>query len=290
MTMALSKLTHTLAKTTNETAKYQTSLRLLKTTLGDTTETATKFINKLSEMSGIDETTLTRQTSKFVQLGKSFNLSTQEAEKFSEQLSIVTTKLALLYNMDYTKMASNVQKAMQGTQTTLKATTGISANSMSEQATLTAYGIDRLVSSLNDAELSIVKYATILRQVTSDNKVYQEAVNSLAWQKQILKSQVQRLATAIGSLLTPAFTTLYTVINGVLMVITELVSMLAKLVGIDIKAVSSAGDLADNYDDLSNAIGGASATAKKSLRSFDKLNNITTPSSRRWWSWRSFRN
>ena len=281
----VSRLGNTLYKTTKYSDEYTASLRLLKTTLGDTTKEATTFIKKLSNMSGLDENTLTKQTTKFVQLGESLNMDSELAEKFSENLSILTTKLSMLYNMDYTTMASTIQKAIQGSQVSLKSKTGIVLNELSEQTTLNAYGIDRQVSSLNDAEIALVKYATILRQVSNDSNVYQDAVNSLAWQKQILTAQVKRLANAVGQLLTPVFTRLVTVLNAVLMVITEIVSMLASLVGANIKVSNGVNAVSDGYKNLGASIGGASNTAKKSLRAFDKLNNITTPSSRFRWRW-----
>ena len=278
MISVLSKLVGKIDKATEYAGEYTTAMRLLKTVLGDTSKEATVFIRKLSEMSGLDETTLTKQTNKFVQLGKSLNFTNEQAEQFSENLSILTTKLAMLYNIDYSTMGSSIQKAIQGTQTTLKAKTGISLNEFSEQATLNAYGINRQVSSLNDAELALVKYATILRQVTNDTEVYQNAVNSLAWQKQTLSAQVRRLATAVGQVLTPAMTTLFTVLKAIVMVITEIVKMIGALIGVNVEVGSSVGEVSAGYSDLASNIGKASSTAKKSLRSFDKLNNITTPS------------
>lgn len=266
-------------KLTDYSEKYNTSLRLLKTTLGETEKQATKFISTLSEMSGIDEATITKQTAKFVQLAQGLNMTNEQAEKFAENVDILTTKLALLYQTDYSTMGSYLQKALQGKPTSLTSTTGISVKTDAQEATLLAYGIDRQVSSLNDAEVALLKYATILRQVTTDTGVYQEAVNSLAWQKQMLSAQVKRLATAIGNFLNPVMTELYTIANAIVMVLIEIISMLASLVG-GAKSVSTGvSEASSGYDELGKSIGGASAQAKKSLRAFDKLNNITTPSS-----------
>lgn len=268
----------TLSKLTDYTDGYNTSVRLLKTTLGNSTEQATQFINKLGEMSGISTATLNKQTAKFVQLGESLNFSNEQAEKFSENLSILSTKLSLLYNMDYETMANSLQKAVQGSQVTLKSRTGIAINDVSLQATLNANAINREVSSLNDAEKAIVRYATILRQVTNDTSVYQDAVNSLAWQKQMLSYQMKKLAAVTGQLLTPALTQLYIVMNGVIMAAIEIVKILGKLFNINVDISGSVSSTADDYDDLGASIGKAANIAKKSLRGFDKLNNITTPS------------
>lgn len=279
MISSLSQLTSYLNKTTDQSDKYTSSLRLLKTTLKETTNEAISYVDTLTEMVGLDEPRLTKQMGLFSQIGESLNMSHHYSELFAEDLTKLTTKLALLYNIDFSVMASNVQKAIQGTQTTLKAATGIEASAMNEQALLVENGINRQVNSLNEAELAIVRYGAILRQVTNDTSVYQDAVNSLAWQKQILSSQVKRLATAIGQLLTPVFTKLYTVANAVLMVIVEIIQWIGKLVGISIDTTKTTSEAADGYNKLGAGIKSAADNAKKSLRSFDKLNNITTPSS-----------
>ena len=271
------KLVSFLTKLTDATDEYTTSLRLLKTTLGDAEGEATKFIGKLSEMTGINTATLNKQTAKFVQLGESLSFSNDQAEKFSENLSILSTKLSLLYNTDYETMANALQKAVQGSQVTLKSKTGISINDMSLQATLNANAIDRQVSSLNDAEKALVRYATVLRQVTSDTSVYENAVNSLAWQKRMLSYQLKELASGVGQLVTPALTQLYIIINGVIMAAIELVKILAKIFNININWSTNVSNVSNSYDKLGSSITGASNAARKSLRGFDKLNNITTP-------------
>ena len=268
----------TLSKITDYSDEYTTSLRLLKSTLGDAEGEASKFISRLSDMSGISTATLNKQTAKFVQLGESLSFSNEQAEKFSENLSILSTKLSMLYNTDYQTMANALQKAVQGSQVTLKSKTGIAINDVSLQATLNANAIDREVSSLNDAEKAIVRYATILRQVTGDTSVYQNAVNSLAWQKQMLSNQIKKLAAAVGQVLTPVMTQLYIVLNAIVMVITEIVKMIGQLIGVSVNLDTSVASTADSYDNLGASIGKASNAAKKSLRGFDKLNNITTPS------------
>ena len=279
MISTLEKLGKKLYKLTDYSDDYATSIRLLKTTLGDATSQASIFVNTLSQMSGLNETSLNKSMAKFSQLGESLNLSNQYAEQFAEGLTTLSTKLAMLYNTDYDTMANKVQRAIQGTQTSLKAATGIYANEVSEQALLMENGINREVSSLNDAEKAIVRYATILNRVSKDNNVYQQSVNSLAWQKQILTAQTHRLAAAIGQVLTPVFTRLLTVVNAVLMIITELISAFASFIGINIDLSTGATEAAAGFDSMAKGIGGASKAANKALRGFDKLNNITTPSS-----------
>ena len=277
----VTELTKFINKATDASDKYNTSMRLLKTVLKDTNQDALAYVNTLSKMTGINEKTLTNHIAKFAQVGKSLNMTEKYAERFAEDLTDLTAKLAILYDYDFSVMASNVQKAIQGTQTTLRDTTGIEATAMNEQAVLMENGINRQVNSLNEGELAIVRYAAIVRQVTGDMDVYQKAVNSLAWQKQMLKSQVERLSIAIGQVLTPVLVKVYTAFNAVIIVITEIIKVIGKFFNITVDVskttASATTNMSSGYKDLANDINASAKAVNKSLRSFDKLNNITTP-------------
>lgn len=274
---SLGRIAKSLSKLTNYSDELTTSQRLLNVVLGENTEQASRFVKQLSEMSGINESALTKQIASFSQLGLSLGLTGDYAEKLGENLSILSTKLAMLYNTNYDSMSNLVLRAVKGTQQSLTKTTGIYATETNMQAILLENGINREISSLNEGEMAILRYAAITRMVTNDMSAYQDAVNSLAWQKQILTAQITRLATAIGQLLTPVFEKLYIVANAVLMVITEIIKFIGKLVGVSIDVNKSTQGASASYGGLANNIEKASNAAKKSLRPFDKLNNITTP-------------
>lgn len=276
---SLKKVVSVVKNVTDYTDNYVTSMKLMKTTFATTSKEVTNFVNNMSEMTGIDEASLTKQISLFGQLGKSFNLTDEYATQLAKGLTNLSAKMAILYNSDYETMANSVQRAIQGTQTTLKSMTGIEVTDVAQQYILTSNGINRTVSSLNEAEKAIVTYSSILKQVTSENKLYEDSVNSVAWQKQILTAQVKRLATALGNALYPILQKILPVFNAILMVVTELINIFATMMGVSIDSSTSVGDLANAYDNLGSSISAAGSTAKKSLRGFDKLNNITTPSS-----------
>lgn len=278
---ALTKLIGKLSKLTDYSDKLTTSQRLLKNVLGDNAEQAAKFADEMSYMTGINESELNKSIVRFAQLGESYGMAQEQAEEFAESSSIVASKLALLYNTDPSTMASNLTKAMNGSKKALLETTGIVATQSNMQAILYENGIDRTVSSLNEGEMALLRYAAIAKQVTNDTNAYAEAVNSLAWQKQMLTQQVARLSTALGQLLTPALTQIYTVLNAIIIVITEIIKLIGRFFNITISVGQSTGgavsSIASDYDDLASSIGNASKEAKKSLRGFDMLNNITTP-------------
>ena len=277
----LTKFAKKLSEITDYSDKLTTSQRLLKNVLGESTQQASKFVNQMSKMTGINEADLNKTVVKFAQLGQSYGMAEDASEQFAESTTILSSKLAMLYNTDPTTMASNLTKAVNGSKKSLLETTGIVATQTNMQAVLYENGINRTVSSLNEGELALLRYVAIARQATNQTEAYGDAVNSLAWQKQMLTQQVARLATAVGQLLTPALTQIYTVLNAIIIVVTEIIKLIGKFFGITISASTGASgavsSVASGYDDLATSIGNASKAASKSLRSFDKLNNITTP-------------
>ena len=276
---AISRIIKQLSRLTKYSDQLMTSQRLLNTVLGDSTDKATKFVNSMSEMTGVSEANLNTQIAKFTQLGESFGMGVSQAENFSESLVTLSTKLALLYNADPKAMSEKLSKALAGNKKMLQEATGIVATNTNIQAILYENGINKEISSLNEGELAILRYIAITRQATNDMSVYEQAVNSLAWQKQMLTQQVQRLAAAFGQLLTPILTRVFIVLNAIIITITKIINMIAKLFGITVnlnKSVGSGG-VSTAFDDFADSISGAEKAANKSLRSFDKLNNITTP-------------
>lgn len=282
VTMMVEKVTEigkTLIGLTDYTDDYVASMRLLGTVFDDNIDSIDGFVESMSSMTGLRESTLIRQIALFGQVGKSINLDEQYTEKLAKGMTNLSAKMAILYNQDYEVVALSLQRAIQGTQETLKAMTGIEANEASEAALLLSYGIDREVSSLNEAEQAIVRYATIVKQVSNQNELYERIVNSLTWQKQMLSNQVARLSEALGSVLYPILNKILPVLNGITMAIVEIVSMFAKLIGFNFEVATSVEGVAGGFDDITQSATNAGNAVKKQLRSFDKLNNITTPSS-----------
>lgn len=278
MAIGLKKVASAIKVVTDYTDDYVSSMRLMNVVFGETSDTMKNFVNTMSEMTGLEESKLTRQITLFRQLGKSIDLTDEYADKFAKGLTTLSAKMAILYNKDYGVMATALQRAMQGTQETLKAMTGIEATELGQQILLTTHGINKQVSALNEAERSIVMYASILEQVTNNNKAYEDSVNSVAWQKQMLTAQVKRLGAAIGGVLYPILQKILPVFNAILMVLTEIIKMLGALVGFSVESASNIESVADAYHGLAGGITAAGNAAKKQLRGFDKLNNITTPS------------
>lgn len=274
ITTTMLSLTKIVLKATDYTDKYASSLRILYSVFGNATNEAKAFINSMADMTGLDETSLTRKVAMFGQMATSLGVAGDNAIKLSTGLTTVATKLSMLYNYDFDEMAQMLQNVMQGKSTTFGSNIGAVINQNTMQNTLGSLGIDKKVSSLNTAEQAILRYLTVQKQLSNEEIRYGEIVNQVAWQKQVLTAQITRLKTALSNALYPILEKILPILNGILMVLTELINKVAKLFGFKAdKLTTSIENGAISWDNYGTAV----SNATKSLRGFDKLNNIQTP-------------
>lgn len=72
------------------------------------------YIDKMSEVYGLDESRLTRQFGIFKQLANAMQLPTETAENLSEIMVKMTNDIASLYNLDLNRASNALQSALAG--------------------------------------------------------------------------------------------------------------------------------------------------------------------------------
>ena len=262
---------------TDETDKLATYQRLLGTTFGENVTNVTRYADALADMTGIAEADIYRQTALFGQTANSLGLAAETAELYSKNLTTLSSKLAILYNIDFAQASKALRDAAKGESSTLATLTGIIVKNTSLRDELYRLGINREVSSLNNAERAILQYITVSRQMQNTDNATALAVNSVAYQKQLLAQQVRRLAAAFGKVLYPVLQAILPVFNAILMVITNIIEIFARLIGYKGDVVDTTSSISTGIDGIGKSASGVAKSLNTSLRSFDKLNNIKTP-------------
>ena len=262
---------------TDQTDKLVTNQKLLKTTFGNSAKEIKSYANNLATMAGLNESGVYKQSVLFGQVANSLGIANENAIQYTKNLTALSTKLATVYNIDFEQAAKSLVDAAKGESSTLTTLTGIVVKQESLQNTLMSLGIDKQVSSLNGAEQAMLQYITVARQMANANGVVEDSVNSVAWQKQMLAQQITRLASAFGKVLYPILEKILPILNAILMVITNIINVIAKLIGYNGKNSESINNATNDMTNFGTSIENAANSAKKSLRGFDKLNNITTP-------------
>ena len=277
---AIKKVGAGFSKLAKESFDYLENFNLFQVAFNGNYRSAERFINKMSEMYGLDESWLTQTVGKFKQLTNAMNLTAETGEKVSKLLTQMSLDISSLYNVDIDKAASTLSSAMAGQTKPIRGIAGADITQPTLQVTLDQLGIDKAVSQLTFAEKRLLIIISLTKQLNASIGDMGRTIESPSNQLRIMNEQWQRLTRAVGNVFLPILAKILPYLNAVLMVLTEIISAFATLLGYS----------QDDFDYFDNASAGAikldsglksaNESAKKlkqGLRGFDKLNVITTP-------------
>lgn len=251
---------------------------------GNYTE-ATRFVNKLSEMYGLDEDWLIRTTSQFKQLSNAMGLANETGEKVSKLMTQMAIDISSLYNIDVDRSSSILQSALAG-QTKPVRSLGADITQATLQQTLDRLDIGKQVSQLSYAEKRLLIMISLTQQLSGVTNDWGRTLESPSNQIRIMNEQWQRLQRNVGNIFLQVIGKVLPYLNAVLMVLNEIAKIIAALFGhklddFDFFDEGTIGGIEGGFDDLGDSMDSAADSAKKlkqGLRGFDKLNVITTPS------------
>ena len=243
---------------------------------------AERFVNTMTEMYGLDEDWLTRTTGIFKQLSNAMKLSVEQGTKLSKIMTQMSLDISSLYNLDVSKGSSVLQSALAGQTRPIRGATGADITQATLQQTLNELGIDQTITNLSYAEKRLVIIISLTRQLQTSVNDMAKTIEQPANQTRIMREQWERLTRAVGNVFLPIVKKVLPYVNAILMVMTEILNIVARLFGYRKEDFNAVAGVADSVLDLEDGLDGASESAeklKRGLRSFDKLNNITTPTS-----------
>ena len=113
-TRGLQRLTQALGSYINKSSTYYENLNLLKVAFNGNTKEADKFVNKLSEMYGLDESWGYRTVGIFKQLSNAMGLTAEMGDKVSRTLTQFAIDTSSLYNIDTNDAVSILTSALAG--------------------------------------------------------------------------------------------------------------------------------------------------------------------------------
>lgn len=264
---------------TKKSADFLENWNLLDVAFQNNTTEAEKFVNTLTEMYGLDESWAYRTVGIFKQLSNAMGLTDEVGTKLSKTLTQLAIDTSSLYNIDVEDTVSILQSGLAG-QTKPVRRLGGDITQTTLQLTLDAYGIDETINQLTYAEKRLVIVTALLNQTEEASGDWGRTIESVANQMRIFQQQVERLTRAIGNVFLPILKAILPYMNAIIMVLTEIISWFALLVGYDPDEFDFFSGASDSVIDLKENLDGAGESAKKlksGLRSFDKLNVIKTP-------------
>lgn len=281
----LGKVTKELTRMANLSSEYLENVNLFQVAFDGNYRSAERFINKISEMYGLDESRITRVVGIFKQLANAMNVSAETGEKLATLMTQMSLDISSLYNVDFERATSVLQSAFSGQTKPIRGTTGADITQSTLQTTLNGLGIDKLVSDLTFAEKRLLIIISLTQQLKEATNDLGRTIESPANQLKVLSEQWQRLSRALGNTFLPILAKILPYLNAILMVLTEIINMIAKLFGYKSEDYDYFSGTSDAVMDLEDSLGKATAGAGKlknalsGLRNFDRLNVISSPSS-----------
>lgn len=277
---SLSRVYSGLIKVTQKSSEFLESFNLFQVAFDGNYREAEKFINKMSEMYGLDEAWVMKTTSLFKQLANAMGMGVETGEKLSKLLTQMSVDISSLYNLDVDQVPQILQSALAG-QTKPARRLGADITQTTLQTTLDSLGIDRSVVNLSYAEKRLLIVISLTQQLSRATNDWGRTLESPANQMRILNEQFSRLTREVGNVFLPILSTILPYLNAIVMVLTEIIAIIARLFGYKKEDYDYFETMADDIYDFSDGVGAAASGVeklKRGLRGFDKLNNITTPS------------
>lgn len=277
---AIKKLGSVVSSLSKQSFDYLENFNLFQVAFNGNYNSAERFINKMSEMYGLDESWLTQTVGKFKQLSNAMNITAETGEKVSKLLTQMSLDISSLYNVDIERAASTLSSAMAGQTKPIRGVAGGDITQATLQTTLDQLKIDETVNKLSFAEKRLLIIISLTRQLNASIGDMGRTIESPSNQLRIMNEQWERLTRAVGNVFLPILTKILPYLNAILMVLTEIISTIATLLGYSSEDFDYFDSSATGAWDLSDGLGSAATNAKKlkqGLRGFDKLNVITTP-------------
>ena len=273
----IKNVTNQMITLTKAQVNYNKNMQKLQVAYGRVDSSGEKLIKTMADISGLDEAELTKSLGTFRQYASTLGIVSEKADMLSENLLKLTNDLASFYGEDTEDMARRLISAMTGETEALKVLgADVSDNAIKQKAL--SLGIQENTSNMSAASKAILRYLLIVDQLKNAQGNFAKTINDVSNQTKIWNAQINTLKRQLGAFLLPILQTILPVLNGIIMVVNELLGMLLGLFGIKIPTSS----IVSGFDSIINGLDNTSSSAKeaqKSLRGFDKLNVITTPTS-----------
>ena len=252
---------------------------MFSVSMGEMTESANRFINKMESLLGIDPTEAMNNMANVYSMVHSFGMASDKAYTLSQNLTQLGYDISSLKNMNPSETFTKLRSAMAGELEPVLQL-GVDISQARLQQELLELGFNKQISTLSQADKATLRYIAIMKQLTYVQGNLGETLASPANMIRMLKAQLNNLARDIGSLLYPALKMILPPLIAAVELIREFVQWVAKLMNVKVEFTdfSSASDavsgVTDAMDNTTKATGKAAKAFKNYIMGFDELNVI----------------
>lgn len=235
---------------------------------------------------GINPTKLMNYQATFAQMSSSIGVASETSLLLSQALTEIGADLASVKNMDFDKVWKDMASGLAGMSRTLDKY-GVNIRNVNLQQKLFDIGIEENITNLNQNDKALLRAIILLDSTKYAWGDLADTLEQPANQLRLLESNFSNLSRTLGNLFLPVVSKLLPYVNGLVIGLQRLFAWVGNLLGIDLSGITSAvgdsavdiGDLLDEADGASDALGSAAENAKKlktATMGIDEL-NINSP-------------
>lgn len=288
VTFVVQGLTSAVTSVFEESSQYVENLNLFNVAMGETTQSALDFANKVQGAMGIDTSEWMSFQGRLNNLITGFGVASDKAQIMSQNLTQLAYDYSSLMNVDPSESFDKINSAMSGQIKGLKDYGNNVSVAMVKQTGL-RYGLDGAVSDWDQNTQAIMRYITIMENASKVD-VFNDMARTIATPAnavRILTQQFTMLKRAVGNIASVFISKLIPYVQIAVQWLTSLANTIANFFGFELPKIDYSGinggaldDIEDSADNASDAVGGTSdkiKKLKKQLMGFDELNIITKP-------------
>ena len=270
------KLGKVVADITKSGADYVETLNLWEVAMGEYTDKATVFVNKMNEAYGISEKTLMNAQATFKNmLGSLGNLSDEMAYSLSESVTRMAVDYASLYNVGIEEAMTKFQAALAGQVRPIRSVSGYDITENTLYQLYQSIGGTKTIRQLSQTEKRLLSIYAIFNQMQGSGALgdMSKTIETFANQSRIMQESWDRTASYAGLIITKLLQTFGVMknINAVLIFTSSLLKATADYMG----AIESQGgdpfaSTQESAEDASKAVD----ELQGKLLGFDKFRSL----------------
>lgn len=246
---------------------------------GDMANTMNKFSRTALETYGLSELSAKKIGSSFASMANGMGFAQDSVSNMSIELTKLSADIGSFYNVSNEEARIALASIFTGETETLKRY-GILITEVNLQEYARQQGITKSIEAMTQQEKVMLRYNYVMNATKQAQGDFARTYGSWANQTRVLTEKFKQLLTILGqgliAVLTPAIKMLNMLMSYLIDFSNTLGSVLTKLFGIDMKAITQASggavmsDLATGADEASEAIAGIGDATKKADKEIKK--------------------
>lgn len=274
--------------------EFVETLNLFTVTMGEFGDSARQYAETVSELMGIDPAQFMKYEGTFQALITGFGVGAEQAAYMSQNLTQLGYDIASFENLDIEQAMLKIQSGIAGELEPLRRIGyDLSQARLTELAQdprnygTTTYSINELTgaleaytTALEDNDSSIIanysdmsqmekvqlRYLALMEEMPFVQQDMSRSLNDPSNATRVLRANLEQCSRAIGNIFIPMVNKLLPYLIATAQVIRDILNGIAALLGFELPDMSdrmNVGGALGGYEDIEDAIDGASAKAKK---------------------------